>query len=477
MKIYEIKNEYLENKIHELDDFIEEVKEKYNVAIPLGDLLYKILGVNLPPEERLGERLNHFWETKKKALRRKIKNKFYDENKWDEFDHVWNELEKKITEIIQCKIEEGDLKYQKIRDIKFTILVVPQEIKEPWERKFRRKKIKNLKELMRLDKKELKKNKILFLNYEGKEQDNLLMYSDDKIMLILYPYEKQAMERSIERTKLDELNKIKEKDREVLTKISFQDIECDETPEDIIARIFSQNKNRHYERHLESDEENDDLVYEILFEDGTKEKLSANKYVFIKQGRREVYDKVYTIRSGDKIRIYKNTNKDKLYDVFLKSSIFSEIERLSQLWKNLLKEYVDEKGSIQEVFEELKEKGLSIENITTFRNWFQRNEIKFPRNDNDLRLIAEVIGDEELKDKIPDILDVKRKYNGILIALGLDFSEEIKDYLLTGQKGETLSKFTDEMLEKIIQQNAPLRKVMGIKLIENQDAYETDETN
>jgi hypothetical protein len=63
---------------------------------------------------------------------------------------------------------------------------------------------------------------------------------------------------------------------------------------------------------------------------------------------------------------------------------------------------------------------------------------------------------------------LKKEYNGRLNKAGRAFSEEIDHYILTKEKGKMLEWLSDEHIEQIISEGAPLKTIKDIKIIEEE---------
>lgn len=178
---------------------------------------------------------------------------------------------------------------------------------------------------------------------------------------------------------------------------------------------------------------------------------------------------------GDQIRVYDNTTKEQLYEIALKEDKedrFRAIELASKLWKTSLLKYFAKKQfcTIEDLFTELKSNGLKVKNIITLRKWLDPNDsVKFPQSLKDLYAIKTTLIDEDLNELFEEVKIARKAYNSILIALGKDLSEEITNYILTGEKGKILNRLSESQIHEIVQKNAPIRKIKKIKLVESED--------
>ena len=57
----------------------------------------------------------------------------------------------------------------------------------------------------------------------------------------------------------------------------------------------------------------------------------------------------------------------------------------------------------------------------------------------------------------------------MMIALGRNFSDELIEFIRSKKKGDILKRFSNEQINKMITQNAPLKTVKSIKLSNNEE--------
>ena len=177
------------------------------------------------------------------------------------------------------------------------------------------------------------------------------------------------------------------------------------------------------------------------------------------------------LRVGDKIRVYDNSSKEELYKVALESDTngeFKKIEKLSKLWKEeLQKLYEGNFKSLNELYQHLVEKGLTIKNENTLNNWIKpESNVKFPQKEKDLSVLKKAINSNLLSENFSTVLKSRRSFNGIMIALGRDFSDEISDYIRDKKKGKLLERFSEEQIQQFVYQNAKERTIKTIEAID-----------
>src|SRR5690606_8959392 len=130
-------------------------------------------------------------------------------------------------------------------------------------------------------------------------------------------------------------------------------------------------------------------------------------------------EKVKNLKENDIIRLYENTTKEELYKIAIESGDeekFLEIESLSKLWKSLLSVYTFKFSSLTDFLKFLNEKGISISNENTLRNWITpESNVKFPQKTKDLYILKTILQDSMLDKYFQALLQSRRLYNGIMI--------------------------------------------------------------
>ena len=104
------------------------------------------------------------------------------------------------------------------------------------------------------------------------------------------------------------------------------------------------------------------------------------------------------------------------------------------------------------------------------------NKTKFPMKRRDLIAIIKTIDDPNLSSNIGEIDRIKTEYNGKLRKGGIEFSNEINTYILSGEKGRMLEWLDDKEIIEIIENGAPLKKVKAIKMIDGEIKIENIDT-
>ena len=204
--------------------------------------------------------------------------------------------------------------------------------------------------------------------------------------------------------------------------------------------------------------------------------LEGSKSVLVELSSRKKRINVANLKTGDHVHIYSNLTKELLITTARnqdESGVLSKIEQDSKLWKQSLKKYYEQNNSINshlELLEKLKEENISISSVTTVRNWLNvDSNMKFPQSEKDLLILRKIIQDSQLNNSFQEIIRSRKLYNGIMIALGRDLSDEVMDYIVSKSKGRILSSFNNEQIETIANTSAPLRIIKSIEITEDDE--------
>ena len=297
-----------------------------------------------------------------------------------------------------------------------------------------------------------------------------MMYNSNKINIILYPQEKEHFDNCYKRLKRETYDELKNADRKTISEISFKETEQIESIDELIKRLFG----REEEIAINPDYSNVSTINicrELTFENDVEcLELDENKTVLLKINQKERFEKVKNLKIGDKIRVYDNSSKEELYQVALEFDTdgkFAEIEEFSKLWKSELKTFSLKYNSLNGLLDDLKNKGLSITTESTLQNWINaESNVKFPQKPKDLLVLKKAINSDCLNKNFGEIRKSRSAYNGIMIALGRDFSDEISDFIQIKKKGKLLNQFSEKQILIFVDQNAKERTIKTIKAIE-----------
>lgn len=472
-EIAKIEDLDFQNKIDDFFVAIKHIEQSFGVNLK-GLLRYarNILPLTIPKENsRLANQLDQHLAHFNKDGFDSFESEFCDKDLWEEIDDQWFQLAEKYNSLIKHKRRKCS-KYSEL-DLfdRIDYLVVPKDNIPQWEDESDSRRIRNIisyKEFKSLD----NKNKtIVFLGFYGMDHLRITMYNTNNIYFLLYPQEEAYFHICQSRFQNDIYKHIKNKDRQRLCEISFQETKQIENVSGLIKRLFEKDgiQNSNPDNTTEYDT---NLEYILTFDNGTDTKvLDENKTVIVQVHNAKRDEKVKNLKSGDRVRIYDNVSKDTLYEIALEADEdghFQQIEQYSNFWKNRLSNYGDKFSSLDTFLIHLQEKGISILSEATLRSWTNpESRVRFPQSRKDLVLIKKLT---EIEDKdFRNIMISRSAYNSIMIALGRDLSDEITDYIKDGSKGRILQKFTKPQIEKFAELNAPLITIQSILIFSNDE--------
>jgi hypothetical protein len=231
-------------------------------------------------------------------------------------------------------------------------------------------------------------------------------------------------------------------------------------------------------------EELEQINYQITFEENAETIIcDGSKNVLLNTNNTWIKSKISNLRPKDKVRIYNNLSKDKLFEIAAQEDTkgrFNKVDSDSQIWKTSLIEYFNLMTNINPFYEDvdllkdLQKKGLTITNAGTIKKWMTKDDKeRFPNSARNLIAIKETVKSEKLDENFESINRSKRFYRGIMISLGRDLSDDVMDYIATNGKsiGRILSNFTEQEIKLFVQKAAPQR------IIKKNSITEEDESN
>jgi hypothetical protein len=475
-----IEDTIFSNLIRDFDQIVREIEQDYSIDLrELYIFVRKLFSIIIPNEfSRLNNQIDAEKHRFEKEAYAAIMNKFYEIGKYD-YEDIWEKIERKYVSILD-EIKRRYLKFEKLKEIKkIDYLVVPLGYKETWAEEIHRIGLTKTQVISYEEYKILKEpayKQIIFLAFYGYKHLETILNTCYQIYILMYKEEEDLFEKCYRKYRSDLLDELKSESRNRICVVEYKEKPKIEQISELIERLCSQDLD--LKNPIKPDAlvtENESIMYELVFEDSTVEKLDANKTVLLITEGAERNEKIYNLVSGDEVRIYDNSTKEQLYEIALqedKEDRIKQIEEHSKIWKKKLVDYSKRNfNTTESFFNVLKDKGISIKNISTLKNWLNLNDnVKFPQSTKDFTLLKRIINDEELNNNFSAILKSRRSYNSIMIALGRDLSDEIMSYIRTGQKGQILKRFSDLQINKFVQANAPKRKVKSIKILDEYDA-------
>jgi len=469
----EVENNEFSNHLINFDSLITQIENDYGINLKE---LYKFVRYLFPiiiptNESRLITQLENtliYFEKEGKDI---VETAFYEIDEYD-YEEIWDDIFDKFSLLINCK-RDSRAKFEKVQEFyRIDYLVVPKEYLGIWSEEININIIKNVisfKDFETLD----KTNKtIAFLGFFGYNHLKSMMYNANRISIILYPQEKEHFDSCLDRLKRETYFEIRNSDRTTISGISFKETEKVENISELISRLFEQDDKSKINPDY-SEVHSSNIIKELSFENDTDIlELDENKTVLLKINQKERFEKVKNLTVGDKIRVYDNSSKEELYQVALEfdtDGVFTKIKEFSKLWKNELQNFYAKFNLLNELHQHLVNNGLSIKNELTLKNWLNPDsDVKFPQSNKDLFVLKRSINSNLINESFNDILKSRRLFNGIMIAIGRDFSDEITDYFQNKIKGKLLKQFSEKQIQQFVDQNLKERIIKTIKVIDNE---------
>lgn len=463
-------SEDFENALVNFTSLIAKIEKDYEINLQsLFAFVRRLFKIVLPfPNSRLSAQIDNILASFNKVGRDLVDEEFYEIDEYD-YEEIWEEIASNFQTLVDIKSRDCS-KSQKLGEFtKIDVLVVPKGLIQIWNEVIKEmnitvRKIASYEEFKKYEKKD---KIIVFLGFYGFAHYKEMLYNYNQINLLLNKAEKKHFESCKIRFENETLSKIKSPDREELSKVIFKEEEQkEENVTDIIKRIFNK---EHHESESETKIESEPLIYTFTFEGESKPVLlEQNTTVLIIVGKSERDEKVKNLMEGDKIRVYENSSRETLYSIAQEadeSGDFKKIEHYANLWKEELIKYSSKFNNHSELLSDLRTNGLSIQNEATLSNWKNpNNSIKFPQKNKDLSVLKRTINSQRLTDNFKEIIKFRRIYNGIMIALGRDFSDEISQFIKTKKKGKILSRFGHYKIQELINNSAPIRTIKTIEI-------------
>lgn len=485
IELITVKPDSFLTNIENFEKRISEIDDEYCFNIKTLFRLKKILYSTVLPSKslRLASQIEYINHVYAKEINSIVSESFLEIN--EDPEPVINELTELAKQII-CSISIE--KFNRLIQLEKTdILIVPERFKDTWKEDlinkefaytFRKTKLLSFKEFKQQKDNFTTRKNISILTIFGFSDIptdilRVISQTSNNFSLILYPEEKQLVEKLLNKCQNESIQQFGSTERYSLSNVEYPIIKKDEDISDIISKFYEQesfeSKSYHYEH-------SENVEYEITFENGEKNILEGSKAILLSKENLKRKEKVSNLIVGDKIRVYENTSKERLFQIASENDKKGELIIIiedSKTWKQYLKNYYKEKQSatfgVEELLTELIGNGAKIQ-IITLKKWLSLNDKDlFPSQILNLIAIKKTIDCNVFNNKFDDIKHSKKAYRSIMIALGRDLSDEIMDYIISNKKitGKILEQFSEEQIAKFIDASAPLQTIEKIQILEN----------
>lgn len=477
-------NEFLE-KISNLEKVVNEIDNEFTFDIKkvlrFKKYLYSLIITS--EKSRLNTQIEYVKFLLKNKFETEMNNVFYNINE-DPNPYI----EKISTLIVEIFNNLSFKKFQiLLNEPNADILIVPDRFKDIFEDEFkqfpnfRNLKIFTINNFFEMEKKYTQKKNVYLLSIFGYklipyDLIKKLLFTSHNINFILYPEEKEIIEKLQDIYENELIREYDSPDRLFLSSIEYQIKPDEKDISEIINEFYSKEdlENKKYD-YVPTEA----VDYNIEFYNGEKELLEGSKTVLLESNDFKRKEKVSNLMVDDKVRIYENTSKEKLFEIASEEDNegrLNEVDKYSRLWKSVLKDYFDNKiieypnYKEEYLLKELQNNGSRIK-LLTLTKWLNPNDRDlFPAQLINLIAIKKTVKNNKIDQHFDSIKKCKSFYRSIMIALGRDLSDEIMDYILSNKKnkGNILERFSDEQIQSFIKESAPLKTIKSIEIIKSE---------
>ena len=426
-------------------------------------------------------------------LREKLKREaiYILENEFANFDGdpttAIDQIVKSFDKVIEQIRYFNNKKSQTVQSLTNTNLLIPKhQTKYIWAEEIKGLKLNGVQVITEADITSLPSgDRITVLDLGDYKLFELLMYQPHSCEWLLYADECKRFENYQSKFEKNLIDEFESSDRKWLTGVDFPtELESPEPPDEVIERIFGEPISEILD--INRSEWSDSINKKIIYTDANEDILHAGKSVLVYDGEGFKKCKVGDLISGDWIRFYQNQHEDLLFQIAEKAddnSVLNQIEKYSRDWKRSLTKYLDAEIpddnpllSLLDIDSRMIRRRIQLLNKadqqhelfgvknSTVLKWEEPDSAKFPQNDEVLKFLLK--GNPV---RCNEAINSKRKYNSIMIALGRDLSEEITEYVLTGEKGPILKDFDEEIVKTITEQNMPSQEIRSIETVQDEE--------
>lgn len=315
---------------------------------------------------------------------------------------------------------------------------------------------------------------LVFHSFNGQKDFDYLYNLNNDIRLLVYKQEKNLYHKYLDQRKKLIEAEIKSTDRWAICGIEYKEIrknvtDISTTINGIVSRLDEMNSRAYDGYKNECDlllnEIEEKLIYKVVTEKLILF-LESNDTIFTNRGD---LIKTYKIKIGDKIRVYpKDELAENLYQVAVETEpdIFGKVEEHSIFWKQIIGDLRRRFGN-DLLYENLKKKGLRVQQNTLDTYGGERSLRKFPMFNNDIRAILKLYyqdkQDSEIDAILKPILKSKTTYNSTMIVLGRGLKQELRLFLKEKKIGEILQKrnFNENTLSTFVDEFMPIYTVVS----------------
>jgi hypothetical protein len=258
-----------------------------------------------------------------------------------------------------------------------------------------------------------------------------------------------------------EKSKLIHKDRNsFVTSVFSEDIQYLQRQLDDLFKFDLDNESFRNNSYESIDLPKDTIKYEIVFEDGTKDKFDSSKGVFLIDGSEQIESTIGEVHKGATIRFYQNNNRSefrKILQIFDTENLLSSFDEYSDNWKQTLKTLLADYRDYEELHSKIFNNNYSI-NINTFRLYFDDDSnTRFPRKKtlDTIRnfCIEKGKNQEFIVTEFDKFLIYSKKDHSIRQQAGKILGNDLIEYEVSGktEKSDSLKKLPEDILQNLLQ--------------------------
>lgn len=480
----QIQESQFETAINSLQSFLCQIESTYSINLNDVKTLRKFLFPLVLSKESNSRNANQLEYVKHLLL--KVSKECIIENLYNQNINANQEIKKAEVLIGEIFNMFKNDKFKLLNSLDSDVIIVPELLLPNWKNEFKSKiKLLSLKEFLKTQHNCISVKQVVVLSIFGNGMQPFDVVSNflntkHQYKILCYQEEWEILENLKNRHFNEIIKEYTSIDREKITGLKYEiapiEIKVSDLIENLHDRSLKDSKEYNYE-------ETEQINYKIEFEErGEKIISDGSKHVLLFSYGTWTKSKVSNLIQKDKVRIYNNLSKEKLFGIAAQQDSngrFNKVDSDSKIWKEALLRYFRAKTILNDFYteldlmKELKKSGLSISNPLTIIKWLATDDKeRFPNSANNLIAIKSIINDPILNDNFESIKRSKRFYRGIMISLGRDLSDDVMEYIVNGGKsiGKILSNFTEDEIKIFIQKAAPERTIKNISITEEDES-------
>lgn len=480
----QIQNSEFEKAINSYIVFFDNLETTYSINLKNVKTLRKFLYPLVLPKEsksRNANQIEYVQHLMLKVSRECIIENLHNQN-IDPSQEITN-VDQLIGEIFSTFKND---KFLLLKSLDFDIIIVPEPSLPNWKNELKSKsKLLSLKEFCKLQGNFTATKQVLVLSLFGNGMqpfDVVRKFLNTKHIykFLCYQEESEIIENLKNRYFNEIISEYTSSDRETITDLKYEIRPFEIKVSDLIENLHDKSLKDSGEYNYEETEQ---INYEIEFEEkGEKIISDGSKNVLLLSKNTWNKSKVSNLIQKDRVRIYNNLSKEKLFEIAAQQDIKGRLNKVdsdSKIWKEALIKYFNQKSQSNPFYTEtdlmkvLQNSGLTISNPMTIKKWLTKDDKeKFPNSANNLIAIKSTLNDPILNDNFESIKRSKRFYRGIMISLGRDLSDDVMEYIVSTGKsiGKVLSNFTESEIKIFIEKAAPERTIKNISITEEDES-------